>query len=393
MGLVAAKCTQCGANIEVDDTKEAGICKYCGTAFITEKAINNYNISAEKVIINGENINISNYDIESALKAVDKLIRGKLFDDAEQIIKQIIEKNPYDYRGWWEYTKFDYLFNDLWIDDNSKFSKAKALANTAGLSEITSYRDSEYNKIIENGKEIINFFENNDFTKLNFCYIKEYSNNGKHSGYIGLEIIDNNVKLVLYTINEKYGYIRKVIEPITIKTKIRGKQVIGQIFRADGSTEFGFHIKYPRMYKGESWVSISSYSSEFYNNFYISNIGKDGIIFNEQEEEMYYGNNLKNKSVDFEKTGGACYIATCVYGSYDCPQVWTLRRYRDCILTKTWFGRVFVKSYYAINPILVKWFGKTKIFNYFGKKYLDNKVRKLNKTGIKNTYYQDGTEL
>ena len=43
MGFVAAKCTQCGANIEVDDTKEAGICKFCGTAFVTEKAINNYN--------------------------------------------------------------------------------------------------------------------------------------------------------------------------------------------------------------------------------------------------------------------------------------------------------------------------------------------------------------
>ncbi len=36
MPLVAAKCTQCGANIEVDNTKEAGIYKYCGTAFITE---------------------------------------------------------------------------------------------------------------------------------------------------------------------------------------------------------------------------------------------------------------------------------------------------------------------------------------------------------------------
>ena len=43
MGLVAAKCTQCGADIEVDASKEAGICRYCGTAFITEKAINNYN--------------------------------------------------------------------------------------------------------------------------------------------------------------------------------------------------------------------------------------------------------------------------------------------------------------------------------------------------------------
>ena len=37
-----AICTQCGAPIEVDETKEAGICPCCGTAFITEKAINNY---------------------------------------------------------------------------------------------------------------------------------------------------------------------------------------------------------------------------------------------------------------------------------------------------------------------------------------------------------------
>ena len=45
MPLVAAICTQCGANLEVDDSKEAGICKYCGTAFITEKAISNYMIN------------------------------------------------------------------------------------------------------------------------------------------------------------------------------------------------------------------------------------------------------------------------------------------------------------------------------------------------------------
>ena len=27
-------------------------------------------------------------------------------------------------------------------------------------------------------------------------------------------------------------------------------------------------------------------------------------------------------------SSGGCYIATCVYGSYDCPEVWTLRRFR-----------------------------------------------------------------
>lgn len=37
MAMIPAKCTNCGANIQVDKTKEAGICESCGTAFITEK--------------------------------------------------------------------------------------------------------------------------------------------------------------------------------------------------------------------------------------------------------------------------------------------------------------------------------------------------------------------
>jgi hypothetical protein len=36
MAFIAAKFTNCGANIQVDDTKEAGICRFCDTAFVTE---------------------------------------------------------------------------------------------------------------------------------------------------------------------------------------------------------------------------------------------------------------------------------------------------------------------------------------------------------------------
>lgn len=38
MAMIPAKCTNCGANIQVDKTKEAGICESCGTAFITAMA-------------------------------------------------------------------------------------------------------------------------------------------------------------------------------------------------------------------------------------------------------------------------------------------------------------------------------------------------------------------
>ncbi|MDE6539790.1 MAG: leucine-rich repeat domain-containing protein, partial [Ruminococcus sp.] len=41
---VEAKCTNCGAVLSVDNTKNLWICNYCQTAFIFEKAINNYNV-------------------------------------------------------------------------------------------------------------------------------------------------------------------------------------------------------------------------------------------------------------------------------------------------------------------------------------------------------------
>lgn len=84
-----------------------------------------------------------------------------------------------------------------------------------------------------------------------------------------------------------------------------------------------------------------------------------------------------------------CYIATCVYGSYDCPQVWTLRRFRDGNLRRSWFGRVFIKVYYAVSPTLVKLFGDNKVFKAFWKKSLDFLVCRLKSKGIKDTPYTD----
>ncbi|MBR3943317.1 MAG: hypothetical protein IKJ55_08150 [Clostridia bacterium] len=84
-----------------------------------------------------------------------------------------------------------------------------------------------------------------------------------------------------------------------------------------------------------------------------------------------------------------CYVATAVYGSYDCPEVWTLRRYRDNTLAESWYGRAFIKTYYAISPTLVKWFGDTKWFKKLWRGKLDRMVTKLQNNGVENTPYQD----
>ena len=90
------------------------------------------------------------------------------------------------------------------------------------------------------------------------------------------------------------------------------------------------------------------------------------------------------------KTGGCCYVATSVYGSYDCPEVWTLRRFRDQDLAETWYGRAFIRTYYAISPTLVKWFGHTRWFKKMWKGKLDRMVSNLNAKGVEDTPYEDG---
>lgn len=84
-----------------------------------------------------------------------------------------------------------------------------------------------------------------------------------------------------------------------------------------------------------------------------------------------------------------CYVATCVYGSYDCPQVWTLRRFRDNTLAETVLGRVFIRTYYAISPAIVKRFGKTERFKKMWRGVLDNMVQRLNNSGVEDTPYND----
>ena len=84
-----------------------------------------------------------------------------------------------------------------------------------------------------------------------------------------------------------------------------------------------------------------------------------------------------------------CYVATCVYGSYDCPEVWTLRRYRDYTLAATWYGLLFIHIYYLISPTIVKMFGNTQWFKKIWKGKLDKMVAKLRAEGVEDTPYED----
>lgn len=134
---------------------------------------------------------------------------------------------------------------------------------------------------------------------------------------------------------------------------------------------------------------------------------KDGITFHKgiikyfQQFEtnkniiLGYADKIKKYDASYvapniEKPAPAgCYVATAVYGSYDCPQVWTLRRFRDNTLAETWYGRAFIRTYYAISPTLVKWFGDTEWFKNMWRGKLDRMVENLQAQGVEDTPYED----
>lgn len=100
------------------------------------------------------------------------------------------------------------------------------------------------------------------------------------------------------------------------------------------------------------------------------------------EDEIEYDDSILPKSE-------GCYIATCAYGSYDCPEVWTLRRFRDFYLKKKKWGKKIIKIYYKISPHLVAIFGKNKLFKKASKTILNTFVLHLRKKGYQNSEYKD----
>lgn len=73
-----------------------------------------------------------------------------------------------------------------------------------------------------------------------------------------------------------------------------------------------------------------------------------------------------------------CYIATAVYGSYDAPEVLTLRRFRDETLRRTALGRLFIRTYYRLSPPVAQRLKNAKRINALVRSLLDKVVAKLN---------------
>lgn len=378
MPLVNAKCTNCGAPLKVDNLKEASVCEFCGSAFIVEKAINNYNITnninANVVNIYGDTTN-NDFVIEAG-----KLIayKGSSRDVVIPDDVFIIGRNAFSKSSIRSvvFPKGELQIEDTAFEDgafHSAFNKCTDLEELTISGNIKKIPNFCFNGckslkrvIIENGVEVIGVGAFDECQNLKYISLPSSLNliyNSAFSCCSSLEEIEipSGIKTIKTRTFDSCSALKKVI-------------LQNGVERIDELAFVGCH----------SLTSIHFPSSvEFVHNQALLNCENLESITSDNPDLP-----TDNIEKNYQRKEG-CYVATAVYGSYDCPQVWTLRRYRDNTLAKTWYGRAFIRSYYAISPSLVKWFGKTNWFKGICKPKLDRLVYHLNSEGVSDKPYYD----
>ncbi len=311
MGMVALKCPGCGANIELDDSREFGFCNYCGTKVMQDKIVVEHHGSVK--------VDNSEY-VEKFLQNAHRALQKEDWEEVEKYYNLVEQNAP----------------NNMEAVFFSSYGKA-----------MLAMSDSDY------------FKRQQKFEVLNksMSVISDY-----------YEVTNENKEEVLRKIS---AYIKKMYE-ITFVYQRQSIDAVGAVRSLSGAVGT------------KSWCVglLNSTKSTFLEELkQISEKHDDEFI-----KELIKENSPESSQ---QNSSGGCYVATAVYGSYDCPQVWTLRRYRDNQLASTWYGRAFIHTYYAISPTIVKWFGDTQWFKHLWKDKLDRMVSRLNSEGVENTPYND----
>lgn len=107
-----------------------------------------------------------------------------------------------------------------------------------------------------------------------------------------------------------------------------------------------------------------------------SDSSTEKIIISSSKKHSEVISNFLKHTIDFKKnvSKAGCYIATVCYGDSNCIEVITFKRYRDQQLSKSFWGRIFIKIYYLISPSISKFLVGRNSCNRFIKTYFLNAI-------------------
>ena len=400
------QCELCGSN---DIVKQEGlyVCQHCGSKYSPNEA--------KKLLVQGT-VQI-NYlpSTDNLLELADNAFKARKYEEAEEYSNRAIEINAFESRAWYQ--------KAVAIGAQVEYSPSRireyVVCFNKSISLITD--EKEKSEVIEEFIENMGIIVPSTLDRT----LRRFEDNVTHG-------LANDVAVLVEDLNELYAstYEQYGKDPGDFNQKLT-KKVIDSVARAyDGNiiNDYTGNKEFPRKPDLDLYLNRVGYLRQILDLVFpvcddkelkLSNLRVKLFILNAElnaasyrkkrggEIELDYKLSDESKKITLEQIAethkqikqldptykipksGGCYIATAVYGSYNCPQVWVLRRFRDQILLKTRVGSAFVKIYYCISPVLVSWFGESKWFKRVCVIPIDFLVRKLRSVGISGEPYHD----
>lgn len=373
------KCELCGNN-QLVKQGDYFVCQFCGTKYAPEAAKKLIVDIASPVSIDGT-VEVTKGEAEKTkfLNDLNTLLELDQRAEFRKKLEIAIRDYPGEWKVWFLSFKSHFLF--------SQNSYLRCMDGST--IRVLPYRIF-FEKDVKRAKQVCPC---DQVPNLERAYLEIYDNLifEFQNSYIGYYESQQLLTTDYAFENKKWiDFIHKYAEScekaaVTIKTELSEFKNKETLFISINNTQFSFSgktIEEATFFDGRCFGRIVDQ-----NNFF-----KTTTCFHEnysEEPDYYLTPNQFIELVKKRNSTSGCYIATCVYGSYDCPEVWRLRRFRDSVLSKTWRGRLFIRTYYAISPKLVKWFGETVWFKRIWKSVIDKIGLDLKNKGFDDTPYTD----
>ncbi len=366
MSLVNIKCPNCGASIQLDNSRESGFCSYCGSKVQIQEAINKIKIDRTG--------DIKNY--LSIGQAAEEAGNGQ---EACDYANKILEIDPQNAEGW--YLKMSgtgcmpgYNCQQMVAAGN----KALEFCNSPEM------KDRIYTSLLS----------------ISPLYLQDvYSDLSQDLGTIK-SLCDSYKDL------QMYDNIKQMLEnDISVTIANNALSQIPAMRFTVPDEEIGKNEEFAEITVdiAKEWIACGLALNKRYNTYgtYISNEGLE--YFQDILEKIKRGlpDNFLTQEISSEKLNlsqlsapinppkervdnqppknEGCYIATAVYGSYEAPEVIILRHFRDNTLNKTYLGRWFIKTYYCVSPPIAKKLKNATAINKFVRLLLNKWVKHLEK--------------
>ncbi|WP_260309092.1 MULTISPECIES: tetratricopeptide repeat protein [Lactococcus] len=357
-------CELCGSN---DFTKEKGYwkCNYCDTKYSEEEA--------KKIVIDGPVITKSDLstELENFSNLAEQYYSDGNMDQALVYFRRVLEIDPKNWRA--------VFYSGVCSSRVASFLEFKLVDSVAGMKnalnmlyEEHASEDEYKNFILEMLSVLLEVIQ--DFWSTSDSIYNQY-----------WELESSTTELIqrLTVCVECFKFCLTVTTKYDLDPKKTQLPVAYNLVNC--CIDVCLFRDYKLYYKGEEVVHKYKTSSDF-REPYIE-IYRETVELMKSIDPNVTPDQINAVGTKYQEKSEGCYVATAIYQTYDCPELWVLRRFRDNTLYHHYLGKKFIHFYYKVSPKLIIRFENSIHIKKTTKKFINRFVSLLILLGYSSEKY------